>query len=78
HPTDQKIISKVALIDFNYDDVDGSGQTLTNPTVTATTSVDVTLPARVTFMGYNFPSQEKLTFKRTYKYPIIKLKLQQT
>ena len=44
------------------------------PYVTCTTSLDVSLPVPLTFMGATVLKDGKLTFKRSYTFPIINLR----
>ncbi len=73
HKTDGFFISQVQLTNFNYNDFGGApppaGQC---PLVQVTTSVDVTLPAPLIFMGATLTN--RMRFSQIYTSPIIKTK----
>ena len=72
HTTDGIFISPIVLTTLNYNDYGGNVPPGACPFVTATTTVNVTLPAPLYFFGASFTNH--FQYSQTYTSPIVRTK----
>ncbi len=77
HSTDGYYVTipTVDTSSFEYQDYAGNPPANTSPYVKVTTTSQVRIPAPILFFGAQFSKSGKLTFTRTYNFPIVKTQL---